>query len=124
EKELYLEVLNEIDTLPKYIQSWIDKSVDSPERFEFFVGSKAEEISTGDEKKDYFWAMQIRHDQLIAVTRVIGRLLEIIEKWVVLDPAAIYQEEVFQGLSEYSIEKQVYLEAENIHKSRQESLAR
>ena len=49
EKELYLGVVDEIKDLPKYIQSWISRSVDSPERFEFFVGSKAEEFASGYE---------------------------------------------------------------------------
>jgi len=118
----YKNLLQEFQNLNKYIDKWITTTVDNPNRFEFFIASKAEEISSGDEEKDYFWALQIRHDQLIAVIRVISRLLEIITTWVSQDPKTVLDDPLFQGLIDTSLEEQIYLEAENIHKQRDQHL--
>src|SRR5690606_33816058 len=104
--------------LPQYIESWIARSVDSNERFEFFIAAKAEEIKSGDQSRDYFWALQIRHDQLIAVVRVSSRLIEVLQKWITQSPDEVIDDELFHGLVETNLEEQIYLEAENIHKQR------
>lgn len=114
----YRSLENQLHNLPKYIDAWIKKTVDTNERLEFFIASKAEEIKSGDAQHDYFWALQIRHDQLIAIVRVISRLLDVISKWVQLEPRDVIEDPLFQGLVETNLEEQIYLEAENIHKQR------
>lgn len=118
EKEKALKLETQIHNLPQYINQWIQTAVDSPERLEFFVSAKAEEIKSGDQNKDYFWALQIRHDQLIAIVRVLSRLLNELNQWLQLSPSQVIQEPIFQGLLDYSIEDQIYLEAENIQTQR------
>lgn len=124
EKEAYTLLINQICNLPKYIDKWRVTSVDTTERLEFFVASKAEEINSGDQEHDYFWALQIRHDQLISVVRVISRLLETIEKWVTQQPIYVLDDPVFQGLLEYDIEEQIFLEAKFIHEQRSGKVAK
>lgn len=118
ETKKYLSLEDQLHNLVQYIDRWIHTSVDSPERFHFFVAAKAEEIRSGNADKDYFWALQIRHDQLIAVVRVISRLHESIEEWFKRAPSEVISDPIFQGLLDYNVEDQIYLEAENTHKAR------
>lgn len=116
-------VETQLKTLPVFIAKWMEMSVDSAERLDFFIASKAEEIKSGDRVRDYFWALQIRHDQLIALVRVLDRLLSVLRDWVKAAPDKVLDDPVFAGLCEYSIEDQVYLEAETIHKLRKKIVA-
>lgn len=118
----YKNLILELTNLDKYIEKWITTAVDTDHRFEFFIASKAEEIKSGDAERDYFWALQIRHDQLVAVVRVISRLLEILSSWVNQDSNSVIEDPLFQGLVETSLEEQIYLEAENIHNQREKHL--
>ncbi len=56
--------------LPITLDDWISESTSSQERFEFFIISKAAELSSGDQKKDYYNALLIRHDQLLSAVYV------------------------------------------------------
>ena len=110
---------NQLTSLEQMIGVWIATALDSPERLEFFVLSKAEEIKSGDQQRDYFWALQIRHDQLVALVDVLRALAAHLHRYVKMDPTSVINDATFQGLTEYGIEKQIYLEAENIHKHRE-----
>jgi len=110
--------IRQLARLPNYIQTWIETSVDSPERLEFFVLAKANELHTGDQTKDYYWALQIRHDQLIALVRVLEILLGKMKGWITLRPAQLFDDVVFAGLTECGVEDQVYLEAEKVYQER------
>lgn len=118
EKMSYRKVEKQIENLKSYITGWKETSVSSEERFEFFVQTKASEIKSGDQMRDYFWALQIRHDQLVALVTVIGRLINQIEIWVKMKTSEVLDDPIYVGLGEYSLEDQVYLEAANIHKKR------
>jgi hypothetical protein len=117
-----IDVLEQLKHLPGYITSWIETAVDSPERLDFFVLSKANELHSGDQKKDYFWALQIRHDQLVALVHVLELLLDKMNVWVWMEPSHLFDDPVFAGLTTCSIEQQVYLEAERIYHERQQLL--
>ena len=121
-KNELLEVLVQIAHLPEFIESWIHMAVDSNERFDFFVRAKAEEIASGDEKRDYFWAMQIRHDQLVALLRVLELLIKHIERWVKTTVGEVLEDPIFLGLTEHNVEEQIYLEAELVKKEREKLL--
>lgn len=120
DKKKYLHLEEQIQHLPDYIQRWINTAVDTQERIEFFIASKADEIKSGDAPRDYFWALQVRHDQLVALVRVLSNLNKELDRWLTLEPQLVLDDPIFQGLLEYDVEKQIYLEAENIHKSRTE----
>ncbi len=114
-----LAAIKQLVRLPGYIQAWIETAVDSPERFEFFVLSKAHELKTGDQQRDYYWAMQIRHDQLVALIRVLELLLDKMKLWTSIRPGQLFDDPVFAGLTECGVEDQVYLEAEKVYQERQ-----
>lgn len=122
EQDDLINIESQLTHLPIFVSTWISSAVDTPERLEFFILAKADEIASGDQQKDYFWAMQIRHDQLVALVRVLTKLVELMSKWVKSDPKIIVGDAFFLGLSESSIEDQIYLEAESIHKKRQQRL--
>lgn len=119
ESEMVGLVIRQIIYLPNYIQMWIDTAVDTTERFDFFVLTKAHELKSGDQEHDYFWAMQIRHDQMVALVNVLDMLLKKIKVWVSDIPQNMFDDPVFLGLIAVNIEDQVYLEAEKVYKERQ-----
>jgi hypothetical protein len=123
EKASYLKIENQLVNLPSFIEGWIRMAVETEQRFSFFVKSKAEEIGTGDEKKDYFWALQIRHDQMIGLLRVLETLLSIIESWVLKNPKEVLNDGIFLGLEVHTIEDQIYLEAEKVKSEREKLLS-
>lgn len=112
-------VEQELRGIVHFIDDWKHTAVDSSERLDLFVRVKAAELLTGDQDKDYYWAMRIRHDQLVALCRVLSLLLDQISSWVTQTPQEVLEDAVFLGLTQYSLEQQVYLEAQQVHKERQ-----
>jgi hypothetical protein len=119
ERQQALTVIDQLVHLPQFIQTWMSTALDSAQRFEFFIMTKAHELNSGDQQKDYYWALQIRHDQLVALVRVVEMLLDKMKLWASLRPAQVLDDPVFAGLTEYNVEQQIFLEAERIYKERQ-----
>lgn len=119
ERRKALKAIDQLVHLPQFIGTWMSTALDSEERFNFFVMTKAHELKSGDQQKDYYWALQIRHDQLVALVRVIEMLLDKMKIWLSLRPKEVFGDPVFSGLTEYDVEQQIYLEAERIYKERQ-----
>jgi hypothetical protein len=119
EKEKALKVIDQLVHLPQFILTWMTTALDSQERFEFFVMTKAHELNSGDQHKDYYWALQIRHDQLVGLVRVVEMLLDKMKLWMSLRPKEVFDDPVFSGLTEFNVEQQIFLEAERIYKERQ-----
>jgi hypothetical protein len=119
EKQAYLKIEAQLRTLPTFIDTWGQTSVETPERWECFVMMKAQEIKSGDKNHDYFWALAIRHDQMVALIRILDTLETELEGWLKMDILSVMENEKFWGLAEYPIEKQIYLEAEQVHKERE-----
>lgn len=119
EKTKALKVIDQLVHLPQFIDSWITTALDSEERFNFFVMTKAHELGSGDQQKDYYWALQIRHDQLVGLVRVVEMLLDKMKIWLSLRPQEVFSDPVFSGLTEYEVEQQIFLEAERIYRERQ-----
>lgn len=119
DRQKALKVIDQLLYLPQFIGTWISTALDSSERFEFFVMAKAHELNSGDQQRDYYWGMQIRHDQLVALVRVIEMLLDKMKLWLSLRPNEVLSDPVFSGLTEYDVEQQIFLEAERIYKERQ-----
>jgi len=120
DKDKALLVIDQLRHLPQFIDTWISTALDTVERFDFFVLTKAHELNSTDQKNDYYWALQIRHDKLVALVTVVSMLLDKMKIWVSLRPVEILDDPVFAGLTVYDVEKQIYLEAERIYKDRQQ----
>lgn len=119
EKGAVLAVENQLMGLPLFIDTWIRNAVESRERFEFFIKVKAEEIDSGDDKKNYYWALIIRHDQMVGLVLVLQKLIGHVQRFCLMDVAEVLDDPVFLGMMDYSIEDQVYLEAERVHNERE-----
>ena len=118
-REVLLGIESQLISLPVYIETWMRQSLENEAAFEFFILQKAESIRSGNAEKDYFWALLIRHDQLVGLTTVLDQLLKALENWVTIRPVDVLNDPVFLGLGEYSVEEQVYLEAEKVHSYRE-----
>lgn len=116
------EVLADLEGMSGFVTEWIETAVESPERFEFFILSKAEEIAGGDQAHDYYWALQIRHDQLVALVQVLEALIPKMKELLEMKPREVASDPVFKGLMKYSVEDQVYLEAKKIQEERMKRL--
>jgi hypothetical protein len=123
-KEELLRVESQLTRLIDYVDTWVMTAVDSPERMEFFVQTKALEIRSGNSQGDYFWALQIRHDQLVAVVKMLELLASHISEWVEMNPGTVINTGVFLGMVKYTVEDQIYLEAEKIQRERQRLMTR
>ena len=122
DKQNWMRVEKQIKGLHNFINIWLSSSVESLERFEFFIQAKAAEINSGDNLKDYFLALQMRHDQLVALVSVLNTLSKHMDHWVVMKPENVLNDPVFMGIAQYSIEDQIYLEAKKIYQARQKLL--
>lgn len=120
EKERLLAVESQLKNLNNFVRTWISTAVESSEAFEFFIQTKATEIRSGDEKKDYFWALQIRHDQLIALVGVTTEIIKLMEEWVAKQPSEVVKDEKFVEMTKRNVEQRVYYEAEEIQHKREE----
>lgn len=114
-----LGVESQLRHVPQFIEAWKQMAVETPERFEFFVRSKAQEIASGDTDHDYYWALYIRHDQLLGLVGVLEQLLEYMRSWVEKPTETVIQDGVFLGIGEKSIEEQIFLEAEKVKDARE-----
>lgn len=119
EKSMLIKVESQLKHVSDFIQGWYDTAVDSPERLEFFIRSKAAELKSGDKDNDYYWAIQIRHDQLVGLIHVLEHLVKHLKRWIKLSPEQVLNDPVFQGMTRYTLEDQVYLEAQKVHKQRE-----
>ncbi len=119
QKQDLRRVEEELRGITHFIDEWMHTAVDTSERLDLFVRVKAAELLTGDQDKDYYWAMRIRHDQLVALCRVLTLLLDQVSTWVHQQATQVLEDAVFLGLTQYSLEQQVYLEAQQVHKERQ-----
>lgn len=116
EKQQLMRAETELLNASDYLKEWIDMAVDSPERFEFFIQTKAAEIQGESALSDYYWALRIRIDQLTALVHVYRTLIDYLEQWSQLSPQTVLDDAVFLGLSCQSIKDQVYLEATRLSK--------
>ena len=107
-----------------FIDSYIKTALDSLERFELFVQVKAIELKSKDQQHDYFWALQIRHDQVVAVVEVVEKIVGLASSWSGMSVDKILKDEEYIKLTHTSIEDQVYLEAERVYKERNKILSK
>jgi hypothetical protein len=117
-KKQYLEVEKQLLELEAYVSKWIESSVESVERFEFFILAKAQEVGSGDQDKDYYWALTIRRDQLLGLISVLKTLIRHLATLVEMEGREVLEDPVIVGMTEYPIDTQVFLEAEKAHKLR------
>ncbi|NMC36183.1 hypothetical protein GYA49_04005 [Candidatus Beckwithbacteria bacterium] len=110
--------ITEIKSLGKQIDFWINEAVSSPQRMEFFILQKATELSSGNQNKDYFLALMIRNDQLLAVVTVFQEAVEHIKNCLSFDVQTIFDSPDFNFFAQKSIEKRIFEMAEAYFQTR------
>ena len=120
EQEAWRLAVGEITTLDQQIKGWIDDHVDSDERMEFSIASKAAEISSGNEMFDYYHALMVRHDQLLACVEVFCEAAEKLAAITKLpDVGAVVESESFKFFTEKTIAQHIYEMAKIMFKLRE-----
>lgn len=115
-----LAACKEVLLLPKLIDYWEKESVESDQRFDFFIVSKASELASGDEVKDYYHALLIRHDQLLAVVEVFQEAINFLEEIVTNEIKYVPNSSQINFFSKWSVEKRIFITAENFYKLRKD----
>ena len=114
----HLKACQAITTLDKQVQYWIKEGVETPQRFEFFILSKAAQLNSGDQNRDYYHAMLIRHDQLLAVNHVLGQAIKHITNCLKLPQQEIRNSDDFRFFYLRTIEERIFKTAQLIYKTR------
>ncbi len=117
-QDIAISAINQIHSLPGHITHRIKENVDSPQAFELFIQLKAAEISSGDKMKDYFLAMKIRNDQLLACLYVYTQSITQLEFCISFLPSDVLQHPAFIYFGEKSIEDRIYEIAQKMYDSR------
>jgi len=121
EQEKWKNAVNEIVTLDSQIQGWIDEHVDSDERIEFSIATKAAEISSGNEVYDYYYALMVRHDQLLACVEIFRQASEGLAQLAKMsDVGEMVDSSAFGFFVEKTISQHIYETAKIMYKMREE----
>lgn len=113
------KAIAEIKDLPTRLTNWLKDSVEDSSRFEIFVILKAGELSSGDKDYDYYYALMIRHDQLLAACSIFRQSLANIQSiFKVEDPKNIINDPAFTYFADYTFDEKIYLTAQNIFDAR------
>jgi len=111
--------LIEIKSLPNYVSHWITDLVDSQERFEFTIMTKATEINSSDPEYNYFYALLVRHDQLLAAVFVFRQDLVNLTHLTKLDlDPSIIDSPAFNYFTTHNFQDRVYFMAQEIFAQR------
>lgn len=96
-KEIFESGLDTILQLHEVIHEWMKTKIDSGERMEFWITSRAAAIASGDELGDYFAALAMCHDDLLAAVLVFQEALEKLAILMEMDDAReILENEAFE----------------------------
>ena len=109
---------NQVQELGTAIAFWIKEAVESEQRWNFFVLEKATEISSGDRDRDYYHALMIRHDQILAACLVLEQAVMAVEQSCQLSVDALLQSEAMRFLARDEIETTIFAKAETFLKQR------
>lgn len=118
-KQDRLDAESQLIAQDSYLETWKSLALDTAESMELFIRTKAAEIHSGNDRYDYYWALNMRYDQLIALVRVEKALINAIERFVITQPEKVVVDTTFLRLIDYPVEKQIFLEAEKVMKERE-----
>ncbi len=108
--------LDQIMALADTIRGWNAEHCESAERMEFSIASKAAELATGNDDQDYYTALTIRHDQLLACIQVMDEAIKNLGKLVKLDSMEeIIATEQFDWFVVKGIDTYIYERAREVY---------
>jgi hypothetical protein len=107
----------EFNHISDFAKDWMDSHLLTHDHLENSVKEKAHELSTGNDISDYFNALLIRRDQLLAARDVFREYTALLR-----DVFSEEREAVMKHLASFDFDKGVYLRAEEYHKAREKAL--
>jgi hypothetical protein len=117
-QELLHLAYKRIVNLHTTVDFWQQESVETAERFEFFIRTKAAEISSGNMDQDYYDALMIRNDQLLASCDVFSQCLDHIKACVTLPASEVITSPNFLFFADKDIDTLIYETAERYYEVR------
>ncbi|MGI5828412.1 MAG: hypothetical protein ACOX6V_05325 [Patescibacteria group bacterium] len=116
----YQDACRRVLNLTNEIDFWIKECVSSEQHLEFFILSKASELNSGDKDRDYYNALLIRHDQLLAVTEVFKTALDNLKACSKLPSNCIIHSKEFEYFIEKDLKTRIFELAEEFYVTRKE----
>jgi len=110
--------INQIFLISKSIKEIISQYLKDSYTLELSIKLKAAEISSGDAKKDYYLAMKIRNDQLLAYLYVFSESLNMLDNCLLYQPQEILKHPSFLFFGIKSIDDRVYEIAQKLYETR------
>jgi len=110
-----------LQNLIEQLDGWFNDHVAEPATFDFSIKQKAVEIGSGDENYDYYMALTIRHDQLLAAVQTFSISLQHLA-WIVECPDAkeIVDSQHFQYFINNDTESRIFQLAEQMYHLRKQ----
>jgi len=112
------KAIEQILALPNSINLFIKDNVSSAQSFEFYIKSKAAEIGSNDPIKDYYLAMKIRNDQILAYIYVFSQSVNNINTCLLFKPHEILTQPSFLYFGINDIENYIYETAQKLYEAR------
>lgn len=112
------EAIEQILILPNIINLFIKDNISNPQVFEFYIKSKAAEISSNDPAKDYYLAMKIRNDQVLAYIYVFSQCINNLEDCLLFKPHEVLSQSCFLYFGLKKVEDYVYEIADKLYQAR------
>lgn len=114
------KAISQINHLHQDINHWIQDHVDTPERLEFSIQTKALEVNSGDQNYDYQLALTIRHDQLLAAVLVFQEAVSMLQELIQLPLPEAKESPQLNFFSTTSISDRIYHLAKQVYYQRTE----
>lgn len=116
--EAWVRTVAEVESVDKKLHEWMEDHVDSKEDFDFSVQAKAVEINSGNQDYDYFMALLIRHDQLLATVLVYEEVIKKFETILQIHEKNLADIPEWAYLAEKTIDERIFEMAEEMYRLR------
>lgn len=113
----YMLLNTEFHDMALFARNWRSNHLDEHHLFDRFIQEKATEIGSGDHLSDYFEALLMRRDQLLALRDVLKEYLNVLSTVYSQD-----RERAPHHMSQFDIHSGVLLRAQDYKRARDEVL--
>jgi hypothetical protein len=111
----YMLLNTEFHEIALYVRGWRLHNMAEDHLFDRFIREKAYEIASGNPEEDYYNALAMRRDQLLALRDVLKEYLNVL--------SSLYsqnREEVVNAMRQFDLNTGIYLRAIDYEKARKE----
>lgn len=116
--DLARKAIDQINQIPKSLSHLMLTTTQDSQTFEIYILLKAAEISSGDPKKDYYVAMKIRNDQILASVYIYSQACNHISNCLNYLPHDLLKHTSFLYFGEKSLDDRIYEVAQKFYEDR------